>query len=177
MFWTRQRATKRQNPFGSPDLFLKVYRNIQASDGGAVIVDPPPRTPEQRYRQSMLNKVQRIWIDGEHGVLKHSLSNEVLITLGLSTQPTARMEIYHAEAQQVEDQIPEPLPPNTRILDVYDSSREALLILGAPGAGKTTLLLELTQHLLQRAREDEAHPIPVVFPLSSWVASSRPLEE
>ena len=36
-----------------------------------------------------------------------------------------------------------------------------------PGAGKTTLLLELTRDLIERAREDITHPIPVVFNLTS----------
>ncbi len=47
----------------------------------------------------------------------------------------------------------------------------------APGAGKTTLLLELAQHLLDRAAQDPEHPIPVVFPLSSWVSRRRPLAD
>src|SRR5205085_12420668 len=52
-----------------------------------------------------------------------------------------------------------------------------LLILGEPGAGKTTLLLELTRALLERARQDESQPIPVVFPLSSWTTRRQPLTE
>ncbi len=49
------------------------------------------------------------------------------------------------------------------------------MILGEPGSGKTTLLLELTRTLLERAGQDEAHPIPVVFPLSSWATKRQPL--
>ena len=54
---------------------------------------------------------------------------------------------------------------------------EQLLILGAPGSGKTTLLLELARDLLDRAVRDPTHPIPVVFPLSTWAESRRPLAE
>ena len=39
------------------------------------------------------------------------------------------------------------------------------------------MLLELTRDLLQRARDDESHPIPVVFPLSTWAATRRPLAD
>jgi len=53
----------------------------------------------------------------------------------------------------------------------------SLLILGAPGSGKTTLLLELARDLLDRATQDQAHPIPVVFPLSTWSESRKPLVE
>ena len=61
-------------------------------------------------------------------------------------------------------------------MEVYDQHDGALLILGAPGGGKTTLLLELADALLDRAAEDETHPIPVVFPLSTWAAHPRPLD-
>ena len=47
----------------------------------------------------------------------------------------------------------------------------------APGSGKTTLLLELARDLLDRAAHDPTHPIPVVFPLSTWAESRRPLAE
>jgi predicted NACHT family NTPase len=50
-----------------------------------------------------------------------------------------------------------------------------LLILGAPGTGKTTLLLALAQELVTRAAHDPDHPIPVVFPLSTWAERRRPL--
>ena len=54
-----------------------------------------------------------------------------------------------------------------------------LLILGAPGrAGKTTLLLELARDLLtRRAGDDPTHPIPVVFPLSTWSETRKPLDQ
>jgi hypothetical protein len=56
---------------------------------------------------------------------------------------------------------------------VFDEQLGQLLILGAPGSGKTTLLLELAEELLLRAGEDETHPIPILFNLSSW-AVHRP---
>src|SRR5262249_14259130 len=71
----------------------------------------------------------------------------------------------------------QPLPPGTPVVKVYDEMDHALLILGAPGSGKTTLLLELTRDLLDRATHDPEHPIPVVFPLSTWAASRTPWAE
>jgi eukaryotic-like serine/threonine-protein kinase len=68
-----------------------------------------------------------------------------------------------------------PLPSGTQVVDVYDKMDQALLILGAPGSGKTTLLLELARDLLARATNDPAHPIPVVFPLSTWAETHKPL--
>ena len=60
---------------------------------------------------------------------------------------------------------------------VFDQTAKALLILGGPGAGKTTLLLELARDLLDQAKQDLEHPLPVVFNLSSWAARPRPLAE
>jgi GTPase SAR1 family protein len=62
------------------------------------------------------------------------------------------------------------------IVKVFDDLVQ-LLILGAPGSGKTTLLLELAHELLDRAENDPEHPIPVVFPLSRWAESRKPLAE
>src|SRR5215831_17692787 len=69
------------------------------------------------------------------------------------------------------------LPAGTRISQVYDAAEGELLILGAPGSGKTTLLLELARDLLSRAEQDEHHPLPVVFNLSSWATKHLPLTE
>jgi len=74
------------------------------------------------------------------------------------------------------DQGERPLPPGMQIVKVFDAM-EQLLILGAPGSGKTTLLLELARDLIDRAARDPTHPIPVVFPLSTWAESRRPLAE
>src|SRR5262249_15902003 len=70
-----------------------------------------------------------------------------------------------------------PLPAGTPIVDVFESMDQALLILGAPGAGKTTIMLELARDLLDRADRRPDHPIPVVFPLSYWGDSRKPLAE
>jgi predicted NACHT family NTPase len=60
---------------------------------------------------------------------------------------------------------------------IFDELGRAMLILGGPGAGKTTLLLELASDLLDRAEQDAAHPIPVVFHLSSWAVRRCPLAD
>lgn len=52
-----------------------------------------------------------------------------------------------------------------------------MLILGEPGSGKTTALLELTRDLIIRAKQDGAHPIPIVFNLSSWTLSHTRIED
>ena len=120
----------------------------------------------------MLEKVRKIWITG---FLERSLSYETRILLGLSERPDAVVRPMDLLVQRP-DQGERPLPPGTQIVKVFDTM-EQLLILGAPGSGKTTLLLELARDLLDRAVRDPTHPIPVVFPLSTWAESRRPLEE
>jgi hypothetical protein len=121
----------------------------------------------------MIAKVRKIWITD---FLQKSLSHEVHLLLGLKEQPDAvarPMDLLVQRSGRGE----RPLPPGTRVVDIYDDMDEALLILGEPGGGKTTLLLELCRDLLDRADDDTAHPIPVVFPLTTWSESRRPLAE
>jgi transcriptional regulator with XRE-family HTH domain/DNA polymerase III delta prime subunit len=124
-------------------------------------------------RQRMLQKIRAFWITG---VLEQSLHGAALIILGLHEQPDAVVNPWELVLQQPE-QPDHLLPPGTRITQVYDTMGGELLILGEPGSGKTTLLLELARDLLDRAMQDESHPMPVVFNLSSWVVKRQPLAD
>jgi eukaryotic-like serine/threonine-protein kinase len=126
-----------------------------------------------RNRQRMLQKVRAFWITG---VLEQSLHGAALITLGLHEQPDAVANPWELVLQQP-DQPAQLLPPGTRITQVYDTMSGELFILGEPGSGKTTLLLELARDLLDRAMQDETHPMPVVFNLASWAAKRQPLAD
>jgi DNA polymerase III delta prime subunit len=136
-----------------------------------------PITPldrqRQRNRRTMLQKVKTIWIDG---LLDQSLAKELRIALDLTERPDAVELPLNALAQELH-RAPRPLPAGTPIVKVFDQMGGTLLILGAPGAGKTTLLLELARDLIERAEQDEDHPIPVVFNLSSWAVKQRPLKD
>jgi transcriptional regulator with XRE-family HTH domain len=124
-------------------------------------------------RQRMLNRVRSTWIEG---VFQQSLRRAMLIALGLKELPEALANPWRLEVQ--ETNLPsQPLPPGTRIIQVYDQADGELLVLGEPGAGKTTLLLELAGHLLARAEENDSYPLPVVFNLSSWALKGQPLED
>jgi hypothetical protein len=127
--------------------------------------------PAGGNRRAMIEKVWAIWITG---VLQPSLPHDILLDLGLTGRPamvTRALDLL-VQRPDLADRL---LTPGTPLIEVFDRVDRSLLMLGAPGAGKTTLLLTLARDLLQRAAEDPEHPIPVIFPLSSWAEQRRPL--
>ena len=139
--------------------------------------DMPPAGPilvsRNPNRDRLLAKVYSFWIEG---VLKQSVHREVMITLGLQKLPEAVENPWHL-ILQLPDQSQHTLQPEISLLNVYDQVQGELILLGEPGSGKTTLLLELAQHLIQRARNDETQPMPVIFNLSSWTLQKTSLNE
>lgn len=125
----------------------------------------------RRQRKAMLDVVERQWIEGR---LERSL-HQAPIILGLTETPEAVDRPW-----EVEIQTPGQAPRRTRdtsdIRHVFDACG-SLLILGAPGSGKTVTLLDLARKLIQRARDDEDAPLPVVFMLASWAREKKPLDE
>ena len=131
----------------------------------------PAPLPADRNRQRLLEKVRAFWIDG---VLAESLCHTAPLPFELAWRPDAVARPWDLIVQPL-GAPPRPLPPETPISAVFDELGGELLILGAPGAGKTTLLLELTASLLDRAAQDGALPMPVIFNLASWGAKRAPL--
>jgi DNA polymerase III delta prime subunit len=109
-------------------------------------------------------------------VLENSLHKAALIDLGMAYQPDAVAYPWEMVVERP-DATPQPLPQGTPIASVFDELRGELLILGSPGSGKTTMLLELARTLIERAQQQETHPIPVVFNLSSWAEKQPPLAD
>ena len=133
----------------------------------------PALEQADRNRIAMLEKIRTIWITG---FLQKSLFQETRILLGLSERTDAVVRPMDLLVQRP-DKTENPLSPGTEVVDVFDAMTQALLILGSPGSGKTTLLLEVARDLLDRATEHVTYPIPVVFSLSTWAESRRPIAE
>jgi hypothetical protein len=128
--------------------------------------------PEQAVQLEILRlRVKEYWVDG---VLKHSLHNEVLISLGKQQMDKA---VDAPWKYTVEVAYPVELPSLEKrdITAVYDATG-SLLVLGEPGSGKTTTLLDLARTLLARAGNDNKERVPVVLNLSSW-KKKQPLAE
>ena len=126
----------------------------------------------QQNRRRMLERLCHAY--GE--LLEYSLQQIVWIELGLAGMPDAVQNATN-RLVRLSGQDAQPLPPGTSILEVYETSGRELLILGEPGAGKSTLLLHLAQALVQRAEQEEAHPLPVILRLSSWAEQQPVLED
>jgi transcriptional regulator with XRE-family HTH domain/GTPase SAR1 family protein len=126
----------------------------------------------QQNRRRMLGRLRHSY--GE--LLDYSLQEIVWIELGLAGMPDAVQNATN-RLVRLSGQHVLTLPSGTSILDVYETSERELLILGEPGAGKSTLLLHLAQSLVQRAEQEEAHPLPVVLRLSSWAEQQPALED
>ena len=119
----------------------------------------------------LLNRVKEFWIDG---VLKQSLHNEVLISLGKKPMGEAVDPPWNRTIELPKQRAHFSVS-DTRIETVFDATG-LLLILGEPGSGKTTTLLELVSILVARAETDPKERIPVVLNLSSW-DKEQPLME
>jgi hypothetical protein len=145
--------------FGGVSAGLGVWQYRSSQQG-------PNMTPDQaqRNRRLMLDRVKAIWIDG---LLQSSLAGVARIDIELVDQDGLVDQPFGAQVQEI-NRPPRALPPGVALIDVFAAMNGAMLILGMPGAGKTTLLLELARDLIARAERDAAHPIPVVFNISSW---------
>ena len=149
------------------------YTDVITKAHAAYRSSRPALEQADRNRSAMLEKIRTIWITG---FLQKSLFQETRILLGLSERTDAVVRPMDLLVQRP-DKTENPLPPGTEVVDVFDDMNQALLIMGSPGSGKTTLLLEVARDLLDRATEHVTYPIPVVFPLSTWAESRRPIAE
>jgi TIR domain/NACHT domain len=148
-------------------------------------------TPRKRFSEARLNpplakapdgeqevqlhvlrdRVSEYWIDG---VLRHSLYNEVLISLD-KRQVDKNVDAPWKYTVEVADLADSTRLDNRDVSAIYDATG-LMLILGEPGGGKTTTLLDLARTLLERAKDNVKERIPVVVNLSSW-KKKQPLED
>ncbi len=127
-------------------------------------------TPNYWNRQRLLKKVCAFWIKD---ILEPSFMHTPHLALTLQVQANVVLNPWHHVVQS--ERRTSTLAPETTLLDVYDEACGELLLLGETGSGKTILLLELASTLLQRAFEQNVHPIPVIFNLASWEEKHLPI--
>jgi DNA polymerase III delta prime subunit len=123
----------------------------------------PPNQDQIVQLEILRRRVKEYWVDG---VRKHSLHNEVLISLG--KRPADEfVDAPWKYTVEVSDALNSAPLEDRDVKVIYDATG-LLLILGEPGCGKTTTLLDLAGTLLERARIDINERIPIVVNLSNW---------
>lgn len=127
----------------------------------------------RRSRELLLGKMHDFWI---RGVLERNLHGAAAAQLGFEPLPQALSNPWELLVELVEPTCPE-LPLRPTIFDLYSASRGRLLVVGAAGCGKTTLLLQLARVLIERARTEDALPIPVILTLGTWASGDRIFED
>jgi hypothetical protein len=131
----------------------------------------PPDQEQVVQLKILRSRVTEYWVDG---LLKHSLYNEVLISLGRREIGKAVDAPWKYSVELSDATASAPLDDRD-VSAIYDATG-LLLILGEPGSGKTTTLLDLAWTLLERARDDIKERVPIVLNLSSW-KKKQPLAE
>ncbi len=141
-----------------------------------LVVPPVPKSTieEEHNRRVLLARVESNWIKNLLGKL---LAEQVEMTLRLQRWPDAVENPWFEVVQELGEFAADSLLTGDQILQIYDEASGKLLILGEPGSGKTTLLLKLLRELFPRASQDELHPMPVIFLLSSWSVRKPALED
>jgi MFS family permease/GTPase SAR1 family protein len=129
--------------------------------------------PRNRVQQALLKQVNTEVTSR----LEQSLHNNIYIIQDTDQNPE-QIELPWASEIKVGSK-PKVHLINTQITAVYDQPEidGRLLILGEPGVGKTTMLLKLAEEQVNRAKNNSAHPIPVLFSLSSWKNDSQNIKD
>ena len=132
---------------------------------------PPEATrlsrEEWKDRKKLLILLEKVNNFSVKGVFEKAIADERLLSLGKQFTPEMVANPWHeVVGATVYDQ--QTLDSFNNLLDVFNESDKALLILGEPGSGKTTTLLELAQELIYVANQDPSEPIPVILNLASW---------
>ena len=141
-------------------------RNIVTGTGDVNIVYTlaAAETHERRSLLVLLERVRQFWITG---VLESSVHGAALLELGTARVSDA-VEHPWERVLELPGEAARAVPAERGILELFEESSRALLVLGAEGSGKTTALLQLARALVERAERDPAQPIPVVLSLGSW---------
>jgi transcriptional regulator with XRE-family HTH domain len=123
-------------------------------------------------RQQFIKKVQAFWIND---IWDKSFHNMQHLQFEVREEPGAVTNAWEGIVTPIEHPL-STFSVDTPIIQIYDAAGGELLILGEPGSGKTMMLIEITRHLLERALNDEQHPLPAIFNLSSWSSTRQTLE-
>src|SRR5687767_12430087 len=118
---------------------------------GTLISEPQPApavdpAANQRNLTKLLQKVENFWIKQYLDVSVQGTQLDLVFARHPSAVESALKILDSGQLNAHRDKA-----DYARLLEVYDESGGALLLLGGPGSGKTTSLLQLTRALIRRA--------------------------
>lgn len=157
-----------------PDLPAPPIKEPASEASSTEIISPPAILTQDRKRQLiLLNKVKSFWVQG---VLARSIKDNYFIDLSMkSVDEVIEMPWQDVISKDVKND--DSTTSQDDILNIYQNSDRALLILGNPGVGKTTSLLALAEGLIDISEKDDSAPLPVILNLSSWAEKKERLSE
>jgi hypothetical protein len=167
---TRQKPSVRENVIPGEDELATSKRTSFEPRHSTPLAHLPDQDQIGQL-EILRRRVKEYWVDG---VFKHSLYNEVLISLG-RRQVDEFVDAPWKYAVEISDGLNSMPLDNRDVNAIYDATG-LLLILGEPGSGKTTTLLDLARTLLDRSGDDIKERVPIVLNLSSW-KKKQPLAE
>ena len=136
-------------------------------------------------RDLLIEAVQNNWIDdGKRGGFLQDALRDATIQVDFTVEPDKAGDSTHYKDYEIPINLVE-RDGDSRdniqhtsdvVRRIFEQVNKKLLILGEGGTGKTVLLLQLTEILLEEARETNT-PIPVVFNLASWAEERASLTD
>jgi len=108
----------------------------------------------------------------EQPLYRASRLDVVFTDMPYSVDTDDLITLYYQEV----DRETTPIPPETRLVDLY-KDHVNLLVLGAAGSGKSTLLAELALSSYDERAHTDFQTFPVFFNLSSWSTHTKSFDE
>ncbi len=127
---------------------------------------------QEKRAEAIEERTRRLWLEALDAKYKQLLYHHIGARQAINLDKSLVTKVPSSQRCWVSKQNPAPvsLDEEQSLLEVLEhaSVGKSLLILGEPGAGKTTSLIQLALDLLEKARQDAAAPLPLLFHCSSW---------
>ena len=125
-------------------------------------------TSKEKQEQAVIKMISEIvseeyiggmLVDGLYGVAPMNLFKEMI-----PDAVDSPLKKYSRQSERLDRTVSK----DKSIMDVFDETRNTLLILGLPGSGKTTMLLEIAREQMKRFEMDETERLPIILNLSTY---------